>query len=85
MTGGSTGERRGLFQHNRMNGPQGRRGRGSEKMNMSVRDGEKSREGRIKGGRERKTRKGDYGRRKENGRQGGQTGNVKGSLCLRHA
>ena len=38
------------------------------------------REGRREGGRERKTRNGDEGRRKENGRRGGQTGPVKGSF-----
>ncbi len=60
--------------------------RGFEKMNMSGTEKEKkSGEGRMKGGRERKTRKGDQGSRKENGRAGGQTGHVKGSLCLTHA
>lgn len=39
----------------------------------------------MTGGSERKIRKGDGRGREENGRQGGQTGHVKASLCLTHA
>ena len=58
-----------------------------KKMNMTETQKKKKEGGgaRIKGGREKKTWKGDDGRRKENGRRGGQTGHVKGFLCPRHA
>lgn len=89
MTGGRGGERGGLLRYCWMNGPQGRRGmgwRGFEKMNMTgTQEGKKEQGGKNEGRERKENKKMRLGRSKENGRQGGQTGHVKGSLCLPHA